>query len=124
MRRAPGILSIGAILLVSMLAIGFLHARVDAQDATPVAGSLQFDVRFQDTSVVRDEAAGFQPGDRIILHDLLLINGEDVGHNGGVCTITDPDGGEMFCAVTWFLPEGTISTQFLNAPNRRHGHVP
>ncbi len=91
-----------------------------AQEATPVSSGdlssgLRFDVVFNDTFVLADESAGPQLGDRVILNDDLLIDGEVVGHTGGVCTITDVEG-EMLCLVTFALPEGTISTQFLNTP--------
>lgn len=107
-------------LAVSLAAGGVSFAV--AQEATPVTADelpagepLRFDVLFEDTWVHPDEAAGLQLGDRVILSDQLLVNGEVVGHNGGVCTVTDIEG-ELLCLVTFALPEGTISTQFLNTP--------
>jgi len=73
-------------------------------------------MHFQDAFLVADPEKGVQLGNRIILNDLVLLDGTEIGHNGGVCTVTDADGGELFCAVTWYLPDGTISTQFLNTP--------
>lgn len=84
--------------------------------ASPVAaGGLQFDVEFWDT-LLAALGTGLQFGDRVIVNDLLLLDGQEIGHNGGVCTVVDPEGDELFCAVTWSLPDGTISTQFLNTP--------
>jgi hypothetical protein len=105
-----------ALLLSGFVAIGSLRERAGAQDATPVPAGMVFDVQFRDTPILADDAAGFQLGDRVMLNDLVLTGGTEVGHNGGVCTIIDSVGGEMFCAVTWSLPNGTIATQFLNTP--------
>lgn len=107
---------------LAVVLLGRPGSVVTAQDASPVAspaaaaGALQFDVQFNDSILAADPSAGFQLGDRVILNDLVLLDGKQVGHNGGVCTIIDAAGGEMFCAVTWSLPDGTISTQFLNTP--------
>lgn len=105
-----------ALLLSGVIAAVPLRERAGAQDATPVPAGLVFDVQFRDTPILADDAAGFQLGDRVMLNDLVLSGGTEVGHNGGVCTIIDVAGGEMFCAVTWSLPNGTIATQFLNTP--------
>jgi len=109
-------------LITTALVAGVVAGAVSfaaAQEATPVSldeAGLRFDVVFNDTLVLQDESAGgFLLGDRVILNDDLLIDGEIVGHNGGVCTVTDLEG-EMLCLVTFALPEGTISTQFLNTP--------
>lgn len=105
--------------MLTVVLLGRPGSVVTAQDASPVAspvavGALQFDIQFNDTILAADASVGFQLGDRIVLNDLVLLDGTQVGHNGGVCTVTDAVGGEMFCAVTWSLPDGTISTQFLN----------
>lgn len=103
------------------LAVGAVSLAA-AQEATPVGPEaasggqpLHFDVEFDDTLVLQDEAAGFQLGDMVILSDQLLIDGEEVGHNSGVCTVTDV-AGELICIVTYVLPGGTISTQLVNSP--------
>ncbi|HVL26323.1 MAG TPA: hypothetical protein VM450_19695 [Thermomicrobiales bacterium] len=119
MRRTRALSLVVVLLLVSTIAVGAFPRLAVAQATpvgTPTGGVLTFDVQFRDTPIVADQAAGFQLGDRVILNDLLLQNGAEVGHNGGVCTIIDAAGGEMFCAVTWSLPDGTVSTQFLNTP--------
>jgi hypothetical protein len=83
---------------------------------TPAATTLAFAVAFRDT-VLAANTSDLSPGDRILLSDRLLQNGKEIGHDAGVCTVTDAAaGGEALCAVTWALPEGTISAQFLNAP--------
>lgn len=75
---------------------------------------LRFDVRFHDTILAADPTK-LQLGDRFILSDKLLRDGKEVGHNAGVCTLTDT-AGEMVCTVTYWFADGTISTQFINSP--------
>jgi hypothetical protein len=97
------------------VAVGLGAVSLAANAATPEANDApRFDIKFHDTFVTKDPNA-LALGDRIILSDAVLKNGEQVGHNGGVCTVTDV-AGEMECTVTWSLPDGTISTQFLNTP--------
>lgn len=108
--RSIGCARSTAIGLAVGLAIGLAAGAVwfaVAQEATPVARDevpagepLRVDVLFEDTLILQDEAAGLQLGDRIILGDHLLADVE----------------GELLCLVTFALPEGTISTQFLNTP--------
>jgi hypothetical protein len=81
---------------------------------TTSAEELAFDVRFNDAILAAGQA-GFAVGDRVILDDALLVDGKEVGTTSGVCTITDA-AGVMLCAITFVLPEGTLSTQFVNTP--------
>jgi hypothetical protein len=79
---------------------------------------LAFDVQFigQDT-MVDLSPSGPSQGDEIILHDLLFAHGKQVGHSAGVCVFTDLAGGpEATCTVTFAVPGGEITTQFLNSP--------
>src|SRR3712207_8089935 len=108
-----------ALLCLALLVWGLLYGGpavlAAAQGSTPAAGTtLTFDIRFRDT-VLAAGGSGLALGDRFILSDRLLENGTEVGHNAGVCTITDP-AGEAICEVVYALPGGTIATQFLNAP--------
>ena len=104
---------------LALLVAGLLQAapagRTGAQAGTPAAGqTLHFDVQFRDTFLTADPAA-MALGDRVILSDLLLANGQEVGRNAGVCTVTDV-AGEMICSVVYTLPDGQIATQFFNTP--------
>lgn len=104
---------LGLATIVLALALG--TGAFAQHSATPESnGELRFDIQFRDTLLTASDAQ-LTLGDRFILNDLVLLNGEEVGHNGGVCTVTDT-AGELVCAVTWSLPNGTISTQFLNTP--------
>jgi hypothetical protein len=47
-------------------------------------------------------------GDEFIFHDVLKQNGEKVGHDGGVCTVTSLKEQESQCLVTLSLSGGQI----------------
>jgi hypothetical protein len=65
-------------------------------------------------------AKGPSVGDERILADSLLdAKGRKVGHDAGACTFTSLAPPEAACFVTFFLPEGQIAIQFLNAPPPR-----
>ena len=115
MRRAAFALA-GLVLIVAGLLPLAPAARTGAQAGTPAPSgqTLHFDVQFRDTFLAADPAA-MALGDRVILSDLLLANGQEVGRNAGVCTVTDP-AGEAICSVVYTLPDGQIATQFFNTP--------
>jgi hypothetical protein len=52
-------------------------------------------------------------GDQYIFHDVLKREGEKIGHDGGVCTITSVKEMELQCLVTVFLSGGQITLQGL-----------
>lgn len=86
-----------------------------ASVATAVgAETLRYDVRFDDT-VLAAKPDELSLGDRFILSDILLQDGAEVGSNSGICTITDIRGAAL-CNVTFILPGGTLSIQFVNSP--------
>lgn len=73
-----------------------------------------FDVLFNDT-ILAQGTNGWTLGDRFVLNDQLSRGGEVVGRIGGVCTIIDVEGFAL-CNMTFVLPDGEISGQFLNSP--------
>lgn len=78
--------------------------------------TLRFGVQFHD-DILDLGAEGPTAGDEQILHDTLVnSHGRVVGHDGGVCVFTDLNAPETHCVVTFSLPKGQITTQFLNTP--------
>jgi len=63
-------------------------------------------------------APGPSQGDESILHDLVFTpdGRTQVGHDGGMCVIFDVAVPESNCTVTYALPRGEITVQFLNSP--------
>lgn len=56
---------------------------------------------------------GLSLGDQFIFHDVLKREGEKIGHDGGVCTVTTVKGPELQCLVTISLSGGQITIQGL-----------
>jgi len=56
---------------------------------------------------------GLSLGDEFIFHDVLRREGERIGHDGGVCTVTTVRGPELQCLVTISLSGGDITLQGL-----------
>lgn len=105
------------------VALAAITAIASASPALAAAGAkrktLRYGIRFNDTAVDLG-ARGPSLGDVQILTDRLVNRrGKVVGHDGGVCTVTSLDPPETNCTVTFSLPGGQITTQFLNAPPPR-----
>jgi len=80
---------------------------------------LKFLVKFIGEDTFLDLGApGFSQGDEFILHDLVFTSdgGTQVGRDGGMCVIFDVTVPESNCTVTYALPHGEITVQFLNSP--------
>jgi hypothetical protein len=64
-------------------------------------------------------ATDFGLGDEFIFHDDLRKDGNKIGHNRGVCTVTSVEegtAGEFQCDVTFSFEKGQIATQGLAQP--------
>src|SRR5712691_8160537 len=61
-------------------------------------------------------SSGPSQGDAFIFHDVLKREENTIGHDGGVCTITDAVAGEAQCVVTLSLDGGQITAQGLFFP--------
>jgi hypothetical protein len=87
----------------------------------PLVGTthLNFLVKFIGQDTFLDLGApGPSQGDEEILHDLVFTpNGRtQVGYDGGSCVLFDVAKPEENCTLTYSLPGGDITTQFLNSP--------
>ena len=87
----------------------------------PLGGTthLHFLVKFIGQDTFLDLGTpGPSQGDEMILHDLVFTpNGHtQVGYDGGSCVFFDVAKPEENCTLTFSLPGGTITTQFLNSP--------
>jgi hypothetical protein len=110
--RVSGALAIAAITIVASSS-GALAAGPHKRH------TLRYEVRFNDV-VVDLGAPGPSLGDEQVLNDKLVNRrGRVVGHDGGICTITSFEPPETNCAITFSLPGGQITTQFLNSPPPR-----
>jgi hypothetical protein len=77
---------------------------------------LHFAIRFGADPRIDIAPAGPSLGDVHVLDDFLLREGKQVGHTGGTCTLTDLDRPEEACTMTFSLPRGILTGQWLNTP--------
>ena len=84
------------------------------------AQTIKFALAFHDVQLdlgMKGPSVGDEP---IFADSLLDAQGRKVGHYAGVCTLATPIPPEAACQITFFLPQGEIAMQFLNArPPRR-----
>jgi predicted secreted Zn-dependent protease len=86
--------------------------------ATP-AQAIRFGLVFHDVQVDLGKKGPSVGDERIVADSLLDAQRRKVGHDAGVCTFTSLAPPEAACQITFFLPQGEIATQFLNAPPPR-----
>lgn len=111
----------GLVLAVTIL---FVIGGISVSSRPAVAASektthLQFFVQFIGQDTFLDLGApGPSQGDEFILHELVFTpdGRTQVGHDGGMCVIFDVAMPESNCTVTYSLPRGEITVQFLNSP--------
>jgi hypothetical protein len=107
----------------ALFAAGFVLASIVGVTTFPqAAASESEDVELRIVGRTTEQSfldlgeAGPSLGDEFIFRDVLKRDGERVGHDGGVCTVTSTTTGaqgEFQCVVTLWLPEGQITTQAL-----------
>jgi hypothetical protein len=136
-KAATGVLAaLGALTLaaVTWFAGPLAPARAQAADT---GATLSFDVRFSPFFLLDFHADGvrqitsFQDpnlspskGDQTVFRDELLRGGRAVGHESGVCTVTEDPSAEgvlpIHCQMTVELPQGQITAQGAtsNAPDK------
>ena len=79
---------------------------------------LHFLVKFFQDSSLDLGTPGPSQGDEFIFHDLVFTpdGRTQVGHDGGSCVLFDVAASEENCTLTYSLPGGELTTQFLNSP--------
>jgi hypothetical protein len=80
---------------------------------------LEFDVQFSPFHLTDLGDPGPTPGDLIDFHDLLSVDGAQVGHEVGSCVIVDVSGLSSCTAVLTVDGKGTIAFSLENAPPPR-----
>jgi hypothetical protein len=87
-----------------------------AAPAAAAPAQLRLDITFGADPRIDIAPPGPSVGDLHVLDDLLLQGGRQVGHTGGACTLTDLARPEEACTITYSLPRGIITGQWLNTP--------
>ena len=82
--------------------------------------TLNYTVRFSPFYLLDLGRKGPSLGDMTVFHDTLVdAKGTVVGHDGLVCTFTNPAVPEASCQGVAKLPGGQLTFQFLNSPPPR-----
>jgi hypothetical protein len=61
-------------------------------------------------------------GDQFLFQEIVRRQGEIVGDNGGVCSLTSVGEGEFNCVVTAHFEDGQLTAQFLFVPPTEFPH--
>jgi hypothetical protein len=104
-----------------LIVTGVLAAAIGAAatihlTAAASSGHLRLDVAFGADPRVDLGRRGPSVGDLHVIHDRLLREGKDVGDVGGACVLNTQGRPEELCTVTFALPRGTITAEWLNTP--------
>lgn len=129
-KAATVLASLSALTLAAVTWFAAAPGPASAQGST----TLSFDVHFSGFFLLDFGPTGvrqvtsfqdpFDPsrGDQTMFRDQLLRRGQVVGHDGGLCTVTefrpaDADPIKLTCQVSFELPDGQITTQGLVTNN-------
>ncbi len=121
MRRTVLIAAISALLL-GLAGVLLVSAVSRADDRRDEPTTLLFDVRFSPQALIatnndRDPNSPLALGDENVFHDLLFMNGEQVGDEVGSCVIAALTPEILAnCSLVVRLPDGDITGQFATSP--------
>ncbi len=96
-----------------------ISSGLTASSAAAAPAKLRLDIRFGEDPRIDLAPPGPSAGDLHVLDDLLFQEGRQVGHTSGVCTLTNLTRPEEACMITFSLPRGIITGQWLNTPPPR-----
>jgi hypothetical protein len=102
--------------LAALLLLGGVAIAGAAPQTEPAAKgrTLQFEVRFSPFNLVDVGGDGAPSlGDYVVFHDLLLVDGKQVGDEGGTCPVVDLEQGLIHCTGTIRLAGGQLTFQGL-----------
>ena len=102
---------------LSVLPTAAAASRTDA--STNASHTIKFAVAFHEVQLDLGKKGPSVGDEQIIADSLLDAKGKKAGHDAGVCTLTTLTPPEAACNITFSLPGGEISTQFLNTPPPR-----
>ena len=105
--------------LVAVMSVLPPAAAARANASSNPAKTIKFALAFHDVQIDLGKKGPSVGDERIFADSLLDAKGKKVGHDAGVCTFTTLAPPEAACYITFFLREGEIATQFLNAPPPR-----
>jgi hypothetical protein len=107
-------------LLISAIVLAALVAATPLSRAgAKVPQTIKLSVAFHDVQVDLGKKGPSLGDERVFADSMLDAKGNQVGRDAGVCTFTRLAPPEAACHITFFLSDGQIAIQFLNAPPPR-----
>jgi hypothetical protein len=122
MKLAPTVLTAAATAAVvapALLVQGANAAPDPSGSAQDHRTTLRFDVQFSPFSYTDLGQPGPSAADMIVFNDVLLRDGQQVGHETGSCVVVDPSGLSNCTAVLTVDGRGTITYALENSPPPR-----
>jgi hypothetical protein len=117
MNKGLRVTAVGAALVTSALVIPGAVASAGPSGGGDGPGrTLRFDVEFSPPNYTDFGEPGFSAPDAIVFSDVLLHDGEPVGHEVGSCVLVDTSGTANCTGVVTLDGRGTITFAFENAP--------
>jgi hypothetical protein len=111
----------GLVALVAALTTVLPVTAIAAGSGAAMSGgrTVKFAIAFHDVQLDLGKKGPSVGDERLLADTLLDAKGKKVGHDAGSCTFTSLAPPEAACYVTFFLSDGQIAIQFLNAPPPR-----
>ena len=120
MKRLLLIIAVAAAALAAAGAGLIATSSAAVSNPAPHTTTLRYTIRFSPFYLLDLGKKGPSLGDQTIFHDTLVnAKGAVVGHDGLVCTFTNPAVPEASCQGVAKLPDGLLTFQFLNSPPPR-----
>jgi hypothetical protein len=104
---------LGAAVALVVLLIGLVGPISSASGDNGRRHSFRLEALSTEQNFLDLGAAGISLGDQIVFTTKLLRGNTEVGHQGGVCTVTSVQRNEAQCVATYSLPGGQITGQAL-----------
>jgi hypothetical protein len=109
---------LGVVVLVAALTTVVSVTATAAGSRAGMSGArtIKFKIAFHDVDLDLGKKGPSVGDERLLADTLLDAKGKKVGHDAGSCTFTSLAPPEAACYITFFLSDGQIAIQFLNAP--------
>jgi hypothetical protein len=104
---------VGAAVALVALAVGLVGPAWGSSGANDERRTFRLEAVSTEQNFLDLGAAGSSLGDQIVFTTQLLKGDTEVGHQGGVCTVTSVQRNEAQCVATYSLRGGQITGQVL-----------
>jgi hypothetical protein len=104
---------LGAAVALVALAVGAVSPAWGSSEGKDTQKTFRLDAVTTEQNFLDLGAAGSSLDDQIVFTTRLLNGDTEVGHQGGVCTVTSEERQEAQCVATYWLRGGQVTAQAL-----------